>query len=547
MHSALQRWPWVRRTVFAVVLVLPPVATGCRTDAAGPATARSHAPTAAPARRAPSLPKPYALPTQPRFALYAASPATIRDLLAPWLGISPADAEVGALLLAPVGRSALAEALAPHVDVDQPFGAAYVEGELVFRVPVRKDAVEEVAARLAKMPAVGQFGARTLDLPPDAEGEILAAPDLVWLDRRGPPALVFARTLRGLATAPHLAEAYGTVPTFATWDRTVGEIVRLPEGARPLAERVTITADPSTGAADLQLDGVDPGLLEALDALVPGRGIAALLPAESIAFGATGAYRHAADAVGEIAASLTAQASEMNFLVRGTAMDMVRRINATLRTWNGEVFVGAADPAPHLLAGFGTDDPARSERAVLHMVAGLADNVSLLRTLGLDVPAIRLRKRIGRVGQTAMHEVVIQGARAFVEPAVHGLLAGADARIAIAFPASAGAGIVVVGPEPVPALEALLADLPSGDDHTKVDPYQVLAMKSRLDPTAVREAVATAGDRLDPLALVSVPRIGAPLSLQLRRTERTLQLSARLPALPRRVQASIVAPVGSAP
>ena len=175
-------------------------------------------------------------------------------------------------------------------------------------------------------------------------------------------------------------------------------------------------------------------------------------------------------------------------------------------------------------------------------MAGLADNIDLLRMLGAEVPRIRLRKRIARAGGTALHEITIAGARPYVDPSVHGLLDGADVRVAVAFPAGARAAVAVVGPAPRNALRALLEGLPDDPKAREVDPYQILAVTSRVDPSAVGPAVGPA-PTLDPLALLSAPRVSRPTHVSVRRTDTTLHLAVRFP--PPLARAALALPAGA--
>ncbi len=508
----------------------------------GPAPDRPAPPAGAP-RTAPrlALPAPLPLPDDPPLVVSAASVAEIRTDWGRWLPDLPEDAETARAMLAPLGRPALAADLAPHVDLSRPYAVAYVHDQFLVAVPIRREAADAVAARLASLTPEGRFGARRLE-PADGDGARVRDPvHLVWLDTRKTPTLYLAETLRGLATGPRLTARYDRAPVYAAWDRSAEALVVLPEPARPLADRVVLEANPAAGHLTLRLTGVAPEILQPLDALAPAGGLGALLGGDALVWGLAGTYRHADDVVAQVAADLTARASGMNFLVRSTAMDLVRRANTALRTWNGHLLFGAAQPAPHLVAGFGTDDPARSERAVLHLAAGLSDNTSLLRTLGFEVPGIRLRKRVARVGATTIHEILISDVRRLVDPSVRPLLDGANARIAVAFPPDHGAGLAVLGPSPTAPLRALLAGLSEAPD--RPDPDRILTLRTRLDPKALR--TATAGDRLDLVGLLSAPTVPAALEVAVRRSNTTVEVRVTAPPQPRPVKAALPAPAGA--
>ena len=136
-----------------------------------------------------------------------------------------------------------------------------------------------------------------------------------------------------------------------------------------------------------------------------------------------------------------------------TIEDLLRKFNAVLRAWNGRVMLGGG-PANHVLLALGTDDTAKAERAALHGVRGVLDNLKLADTFGFSVPAVSLKKAAATVGDTRIHQLTMGQAKELLPPELAPLLDGSRVRVAFAFPAHAQAAIVVAGPKPVEAAAA---------------------------------------------------------------------------------------------
>src|SRR5262249_42225337 len=94
-------------------------------------------------------------------------------------------------------------ALAAHVDLQRPWSAAVVEGQLVVQLPIDRDHLRNVAQLFASKPKAGDFGAVSLG---HAAGTTSVA--MAWLDEAN-SVLALAGNERGIATARELDHAYG--------------------------------------------------------------------------------------------------------------------------------------------------------------------------------------------------------------------------------------------------------------------------------------------------------------------------------------------------
>ena len=167
-----------------------------------------------------------------------------------------------------------------------------------------------------------------------------------------------------------------------------------------------------------------------------------------------------------------------NFFVQGILGDMVSKLAAVLRSWDGR-FVAGIGPEGHLMLAYGAKDPKKSGRAVLVLVGTVIDNIKLARNFTSKVPKIAIKRNAAQVGPDPIHRLIISGIKSEVPRSMRSLLdKEGRLRLAFAFPRHAGGGVITVGPRPVPMLKRWLeesAKAPSGADTS--DDYAALAVR----------------------------------------------------------------------
>lgn len=460
----------VRAFLIASLVLSPGLALhGCKKDRDSAQGSRSESPGG----RADlaQLPEPHPLPADPGLAIHLGAPQALLGDAAAITGQTMPIADTATRALGALVSEELAAAIAPHADGSRPWSAAIVSGEEILYLPVV--AVEPLRQALGDRPAKTEFGAVELPGPSGAlnagdddgvddgsGGPPPSTPSLGWIDEQG-KALVLAKTPRGVATGPRLAEAYGASSLFFT----VGQAQARQRAGRFPMQRLTVRGE-GLHAFQLTVDGLDPDLQQLMANLGPGA-LPALVQAPQVALGLTARYATYEDAIRDVTGRTTQLASEQNFLLRGVFEDLAKRINTTIRTWNGRVAVGIG-PAQHVLLGLGTDDPAKSERAALHLARGILDNLKLADTFGLPVPSITLKKNQGDVGGVTVHVLVVRDAKRLLRPEAAPLL-DADGRlsVAFAFPPRSKAAMAVAGPQAKAALERWLGAVQEGGTPTQ--------------------------------------------------------------------------------
>ncbi len=387
--------------------------------------------------RPPGMPQPLRLPDHPVAAVHLQSPDEVLRTAAAYTP-QPDDDDPIALLrrLSTRGGDAFEAKVAPWIDPTRAWDGAVVEGQSIVHVPIARSHLDDAARLLSGLPAEGKFGAVALARPPGEHG-----PKLAYLDRDA-ATLTLADTLPGIATGRELARAYGKQPFFVTVDATQARAwgVELP------VQRVTVRGQ-GLHAFELETEGVPrdiPDFDKLADGALPG-----ILEAPQVAVGVSTRYAQHEQTVRTIISRATRTVEKQSFLVRGNLEDLLRRANAVLRSWNGRVMVGIG-PSRHVLLAFGTDDPKKTDGALVHFMTGVMSNLGLAKSLGFgsSVPSVRFQKKKLEVNGVPIHVVALENARKQVPPELAALVdARGDLRVAIAFPPRAGTGMFVAGPD----------------------------------------------------------------------------------------------------
>ncbi|NVB38390.1 hypothetical protein G6O69_11160 [Pseudenhygromyxa sp. WMMC2535] len=400
-------------------------------EAKGPSKSRKERQAAAV-----QLPDPLELPAQPDAASWIAQPKRALDLLTPYVPGPVEPAGLVQLALGTVTTAQLAEQLAPTVDPAGAFGNVVLAEEEVIRLSVRSDQAEALAASLAGLEPVGEFGAVRLPSADPSEG---AREWLAWIDADDEGALVLANSLPGLVTGRHLQAAYGERPLFFTLDpRSLGTIpVELP------FSRVEGRGDFSEVVVSVQaIDGQD---------LLAGIPIAAgtfggLLEGEGIVAGASSRYADYQAAVREVISQVNGQVAQLPFLVRGVGEGLAAKLNTALRTWDGRTLV-ALGPAGHLRVAYGASDVTKSRVAAIRLLQAVVDNVSTARNFMSQLPKLTFRRRVAKGDGQDIEMLVIHGASSMLQPELRPLVDDQGRlNVAMAWSERAGGGLIVVGP-----------------------------------------------------------------------------------------------------
>lgn len=423
------------------------------------------------------LPRPLELPDDPPAAIHLDDPQAALELAGPALG--PRFEGLRPTLQRELARHLDGDAagtIARAVDIEAPMDLVQLpDGEEILHVRLLEAEMARVTSILSTLPAEGDFGARRLGKPGRAGAE---AGDedavLAWVDEKA-GTLTFARSLRGVATGPELERAYGNHPLFVTVDgsqlddrlpiarlRVEGRLEdfelrgTLREGEDPRQE-VPLTEGAMTGLL------AHPGLIAAVSSR----------------------YSKHRQVVDEQLDDLRRMVKRQNFFVQGILGDMVGKLAAVLRSWDGR-FVAGIGPGGHLMLAYGAKDPKQSGRAVLVLVGTVIDNIKLARNFTSKVPKISIKRSAAQVGEDPIHRLIISGIKSEVPKSMHGLLdKDGRLRLAFAFPRHAGGGVITVGPRPVPTLQRWLeesAKAPSGSD--TAEDYASLAV--RVPPADLR-------------------------------------------------------------
>ncbi len=425
-----------RTVVVSLAFVAPTLVMACRregkpeTGTTSPerdnVRARRHAREQA---RKPSLPRPLPLPDKPAAAVHVAAPA---EALA---AIAQGGEDGHALLrrLVAQGGPRFETSLIDHVDLGRAWSAALLGKQAIIAVPIARDRMGQVARLLATKKANGDFGAVELARP---DGE--AGPKLAWLDGVN-SALYFADDLAGLATGPELGRAYGKRRLFATIDGEHLQSLGVP------ADLGRITAE-GDNVADVHVRTEGSVGIPWLDQISEGA-FTGLLSSRELVGAVTTRYAHHQQTVKKLIGEATRAVDGQNFLIRGVLDDMLKRYNATLRSWNGRVLLGLG-PKRHVAVALGADDPKRATGAFAGLLDAAIDNISLARNFGVNAPRIRFKRNKATSAGVSIHVLALEGARKQV-PADFAALVDDKGDLRIAFGASdrAGAVMFMIGPE----------------------------------------------------------------------------------------------------
>ncbi len=463
-------------------------APGCKRDPADPDTRRANA-RGNPGNR---LPNPWPLPREPDGIVFVRNPGELLAQARAYSNRVPPDAEVSHWVLDGVQRPTLEAKLSDTLSMDRPWILAHIEQETIVALPIGDDRVEAVGKLLSTFTPTGKFGAVLLPTPqtqPDSgpagkrdPRRADEAPAVAWLDRER-RTLFLAETLRGLATGPKLEGAYG----HRAFRMGIGRSIAKLTGDTFPFERLEITGD-ALDSFELRLRELDRTHAIWMSEITPGA-LTGLLTSSQIAWGISSRWAEYEDAVGTVIKELTARVRDQNFLIRGVLEDLLRQLNAVLRAWNGKVMVGGG-PANHMLAALGTEDTARAERAVLHLARGILDNLKLADTFGFRVPSLSLKKNARKVGDIGVHQITLGRANELVPSDVAPLLDGHRLRVAMAFPAHAGAALVVAGPQAAEAAARWVRE--SKASRAKYDGTRDLASASfAVSPQSLRPVIET--------------------------------------------------------
>lgn len=394
------------------------------------------------ARPGSRLPDPLPLPDAPVALAHAEAPGELLALADPWIDLDFSPRATVERELRRFTTPDLAAKIAPIIDPASTWDAVRLgpEEEIAY-VPVLAERRTELTTLLAGLPAQGNFGARVL--PRDAKTS--SAPrHLAWFDERD-GMLAVAQTERGLATAPTLSERYGEAPVVLAVGADLlpsGLPIERAEARGELTEMdVEVYTKPDFDVGE-QLES-EPGALTGL------------LSGEELTGGLSSRWKYHDRFVQDVIAQVGDEVSSQPFLVRGLFEDMARRFNALLRSWNGRWAAGVGKRG-HVYAAFGSDDPKKSGVAMLRLLQAVVDNVKLARNFTREVPKVSLKKNAGDASGEPIHVFRFARAGTFVPELRPVLDDKGRLNVAFTFSRHAGAGMVVVGPDPMPRARAWL-------------------------------------------------------------------------------------------
>ncbi len=425
------------------LLVASFVAPACKPDRAGGGDARLAGPSVK--REAPrprGMPRPLPLPSKPEFAAHLANPGQALVTLAPLLGMGT-DPRAVLRALSERAPAGWGTEFLEVMDLEQPYAAAIVEGQVVMRFVIRRSAVPDTKRKLATKTPVGDWGAVEIGRSAEAELGSPPPPRLAWLDE-GTGVLTLAGDERGLATGRELLGAYGRDGVFATFDGTELR-KRVPEF--PFA-RIGVSGK---SVADFHVTAEGAAPIEGLDEITEGA-LSGLLDSPTLVVGASSRYAKYDAVVKTMIADASRTVSKQNFLVRGVLEDLLGRYKKVLRSWNGRVMVGIG-PTGHVVAALGANDAKQGAAALSSLVGAGLDNLALARTFGVSVPKLRFQRNRVTTAGVAVQALTVVNARTLVPPELGPLLdAKGDLQIAYGGSQNAGAVLVAVGPTAADAL-----------------------------------------------------------------------------------------------
>jgi|GEM_PF-2328230 len=416
--------------LLASLLALSPLA--CKRS--GSPKAPSDSTTARPS--GPKMPKPLDLPAQPQAVVHVASPNTLVAKALEYSGTTMKPRQVVTQALQSSGL-AFENQVFPHIGMSRPWNMAIVKGQTIVHVPVRKSALDNLAAALSRMTPEGDFGAVMIPRPEGQDG-----PKLAFLDRDN-AMLTLADDLRGIATGPELGRAYGKQGVNITITKEQAARYGADLGVR----RATVTG-PGIEDLRIKLEGAPPIPAEAR---ITDGALTGLLESDQIALGGSTKYVDYKKDVEEIIRQGKRQVASLPSIAQGNGKELMKRASGMLRTWNGRSMVGVG-PANHVLLGFGADDPAKMGNSTLFFIRGVLSNIKTIKSLRsfgvkINVPSLRFTANKLEAAGHPIHTMTLDGASKYVPAEFRGLINEENRlRFAMAFPKRAGAGMVVIGP-----------------------------------------------------------------------------------------------------
>lgn len=412
---------------------------------------RADAPKQTPAD--PRLPAPHRLSQEPPAGAHFADPAAMLAVAATYSSEVPTFAALAELVLSTQAPADFARAVTPHLAADAAWTGANVAGEDILHIPVKRGAVPQVEALLARFPRSGDFGAVTLpraalELRQSKIGPPAGNPPtrLAWLDARN-ATLTIASTPQGLATGRTLAPQYGKRPLWLTLDNTRGEALfdKFPYG------RVTATGD-GTHDLDVVATARQGQELPQRRDLAPGA-FPGLHAGPGLVAAASSRWTGYKDAVRETTSRLQREVNNAGFAGKMMLDPIADQATRVLKTWNGRVFVGIG-PARHVRIALGADDPNAAGRGLLTLLRDIIDNLQLARMFVSNVPNAGLKKV---ADDPDIWLLTVTGLANQIPADYRTLLDDGRLRVAFANSAHCGGLLVVVGPRADAELKTWLA------------------------------------------------------------------------------------------
>lgn len=456
--------------------------------------------------RAPSMPKPLALPAEPGALVHVAAP---KDLLQEALSYSPGTMTARTAVAQALKNSGLAfeSQVFVHIGMGRAWNMAIVKGQTIVHVPVIKGHETQLAALLAKLPPEGDFGAVQLKRPQGQEG-----PKLAFFDKQN-NMLTLADDLRGIATGPELGRKYGKQGVNIAV--TAEQAARY--GADLGARRATITGS-GTDNLRIELEGAP-----SLPANIPisEGALTGLLESGQIALGGSTKYVNYKKDVDGIMAQGRRQVSSLPGMAQGNAKELLGRAGGLMRTWNGRTMVGVG-PANHVLLGFGANDTTKMNNASLHLVRGVQSNIKTIKSLkkfGVNipnVPSVSFAPNKAKVAGASVHVVALENARKYVPAEFHRLLTSNNRlRISMVFPKRAGAGMIVIGPNSEVVLTQWLRDTQGATPGAKTEGH----LASATVAVGAKALGQLASPELNPATLMGLSANRTPTKIVVKRQE----------------------------
>ncbi|MCB9714929.1 MAG: hypothetical protein H6712_13770 [Myxococcales bacterium] len=474
-------------------------------------------------RRQPGMPRPHRLPASAPIVIHLERPAKALGGLRAYAPELPDDRVLLRQAVTDAGGGPFESQLVTMIDLERPWDAAFVEGELIVQMPILAARVSAVAALLADKPPVGRFGAV------DLQSTGGPTPKLAWLDAEH-ATLTLADTEQGLATGSTLAAAYGK------------QAVRVDlQGAeaRKVAPQLRLESLELRGAGPHDFEatavGVPPELLAQLSKLDAGA-LTGLLESPGIAAGGSSRYTDYANDVKSILADLKRQVDRQSFIVQGNLENLRQRLAAVLRSWNGRTMVGVG-PAKHLRLGFGADDPSKMGGAIFYLISGINDNLGMARSIGFEVPKLRFARNVRTVGESNVAVLVLEKARKYVPAELAPLVDDrGELRITMSFPKRLGAGMFVIGPGAESTLVQWLEDTQKATSASD-SAGDLIAATAAVDPTTLAPMLQPGAD---PLAMLGLSADREPTRVVVQRDGTTVKVRVKGPeiaVMPKRIGA----------